>query len=67
MVTRPIGPVSVLAYRSQLSSMLLWETADPKTFPVPAVSFVANPSASSPSESALSCDSVLRIRLADGR
>jgi hypothetical protein len=34
--------------------------------PGPAVSFAAKPSASSPSESALSCDSELTTRLFDG-
>ncbi len=47
--------------------MLWWATAWRKTFPVPVVSLAANPSASSPSESALSCDSALRTRLSEGQ
>src|SRR4029450_667809 len=66
IVTGPIGPVSVLVNRSQPSSMLLWDTANRKTLPDPIVSFAAKPSASSPSESALSCDSALSTRLLAG-
>ena len=45
MITAPIGPVSILAYKSHPSSTLWCATQFRKTFPSPLVSFEANPSA----------------------
>src|SRR5512138_2138663 len=46
--------------------MLLCDTSYRNTLPVPEVSFEAKPSAFSPPESMLSCDSELTMRLLEG-
>ena len=71
IVTTPIGPVAVLAYKSHPSSELQYDIHPSKTFPSPHVSFAANPSAFSPvppcsGKSQLLNAVQLIIRLLDG-